>query len=158
MVCSTGSAFSRAAATDHDSQGGVASANIPTADRRIQGIHAYDGQGRGDLAGGSGLDGRVIDHDQAGVGAGNNPILAQCHLFHIRRIRQVGEDYVHLGGDLRRGEGGDGAFGHQFVDSCPAAVVDHQREAGFMNIAGDAFAHQPQTNVTNFQHFSTSLK
>ena len=53
----------------------------------------------------------------------------QRHLFHVRRIGQVGEDHIHLRGHFRRRDAGLRALRHQFLHRRPAAVVHHQRES-----------------------------
>jgi hypothetical protein len=46
------------------------------------------------------FDGAVVDEDQSLVCAFDNAFFTESHFFHIRRIRQVGKDHVHLRGDL----------------------------------------------------------
>ena len=140
----------RGVPADHDRQRAVARADVPAGDRRIEGEDALFGKLRRDVARGGRLDGGVVDEDQPVVCAFDDAFFTEHHFFHVGRIGQVGEDHVHLRGDLGGRAGGFCALGNQFVHGRAAAVMHDERESRLEYVPGDGLAHQSQTDVSDF--------
>ena len=92
--------------------------------RRIKKIHPGGGQFGGDVARGQRLDGAHVDGNQPWVGAVDHAVFTQHDFFHVRGIRDIADDNLHLARQLGRAGIHPRALGDQFGGAFRATGVN----------------------------------
>ena len=84
------------------------------------------------------------------AGAGEDALLAQDDVLHVRRVGYHGEEDIHLARHLRRAGAGDGAGREEGGQGLGAAGMDMERIPGLAQVERHGPAHDAEADEAKF--------